>query len=196
MQTWDLQKRNRVRTGERGMLPITLPGAGVYRCRDGYVVLFILAPGGADFPVLVDWMRERGMAADLDEEPYASMCNSLNMAVITQIMSDPSRAVGMMPVLAHLQEVVVSFCASLGANEAYEEGQKRRLLVGLASTPQDLGANRQLRARNWFVRLDFDHLGSELEFPGGPYRLSETPAQVARPPRLGEHTAAILAALS
>src|SRR5690606_815221 len=36
MQTWDLQKRNRTRTGDRGMLPIQLPGAGNYQCKDGH----------------------------------------------------------------------------------------------------------------------------------------------------------------
>ena len=37
--------------------------------------------------------------------------------------------------------------------------------------------------------------GPPVEFPGPPYRLTETPAVIARPPRLGEHTAAVLAAI-
>src|SRR4029078_8223119 len=55
MQTWDLQKRNRVRTGERGAIPVQLPGLGVYPCSEGDVMCFVLAPAGAEFHDLVDW---------------------------------------------------------------------------------------------------------------------------------------------
>ncbi|MCK9518862.1 MAG: CoA transferase [Dehalococcoidia bacterium] len=195
MQTWDLQKRNRVRTGERGSLPLTLPALGVYPTKDGYVQLMILAPAGADFPVLVDWMREKGMVGDLDEEPYASLCATLNMAAVTQILGNPESAAGQVPLLMHIHQVVADFFATLTSVEAYEEGQRRTLLIGIVSTPKNLAENTQLRARNWFAQLDFDYLGQELEFPGPPYRLSETPAVIERPPRLGEHTDAILAEL-
>ena len=195
MQTWDLQKRNRVRTGERGSLPLTLPALGVYPTKDGYVQLMILAPAGADFPVLVDWMREKGMVGDLDEEPYASLCATLNMAAVTQILGNPESAAGQVPLLMHIHQVVADFFATLTSVEAYEEGQRRTLLIGIVSTPKNLAENTQLRARNWFAQLDFDYLGQELEFPGPPYRLSETPAVIERPPRLGEHTGAILAEL-
>jgi len=195
MQTWDLQKRNRVRTGEKGMIPVELPGLGVYRAKDGWVQLMVLAPAGKDFPDFVDWMRERGMAGDLDEEPYASLCRQLNMASLTQVMGNPESAAELIPQLAHINELVKAFVASLGAVEAYEEGQRRQLLIGLVSTPKDLAENRQLRARNWYRPLQFDWLNATIEFPGPPYRLSETPAALGRPPRLGEHTDEILSPL-
>ena len=81
------------------------------------------------------------------------------------------------------------------AREAYEEGQSRRLLVGIVSTPKDLAENTQLRARDWYQPMPFDYLGATIEFMGPPYRLSETPAVIARPPRLGEHTAEVLGAI-
>lgn len=195
MQTWDLQKRNRVRTGERGMIPIALPGVGVYEVIDGHVVLFVLAPGGADFPEFVDWIREEGKAEDLDQAPYAEVCANLKMSWLSQVMADPAKAGPMLPALMHIQEVVKRFLAGKTAAEAYEEGQRRRLLVGIVSTPKDLAENSQLRARNWFQNLEFDFLNRVIEFPGTPYRLSETPARISRPPRLGEHTGAVLSAL-
>jgi benzylsuccinate CoA-transferase BbsE subunit len=196
MQTWDLQKRNRVRTGERGMIPVALPAVGVYPTTDGHVSLFVLAPGGAEFPALVDWMREKGMASDLDEEPYASLVSTLNMATITQYMMNPDSAQEVIPQLAHINEVVKAFIATMTAVEAYEEGQGRNLLVGIVSTPETLATNSQLRARDWYVNVDFDYLQTSMEFPGPPYRLSETPAVITRPPRLGEHTDEVLASLS
>ena len=196
MQTWDLQKRNRVRTGERGMLPIQLPGAGNYHCKDGDVFCYVLAPGGADYPVLVEWMREEGKQEDLDEEPYASVVSQLNMAFLTQVLGNPEKAQAMVGQLMHINEVTARFFASMTANEAYVGGQDRRLLNGIVSTPRDLAENEQLRARQWFRQLEVDFLNASIEFPGPPYRLSETPAVISRPPRLGEHTDEILNALA
>ncbi|MGH2607943.1 MAG: CaiB/BaiF CoA transferase family protein [Tepidiformaceae bacterium] len=195
MQTWDLQKRNRVRTGERGMLPIQLPGAGNYPCKDGDVFCYILAPGGSDFPVLVEWMREEGMAEDLDEEPFASVCNQLNMGFLTQVLGNPEAAQGMVPQLMHINDVLRRFFASMTATEAYVGGQSRLILNGIVSTPRDLAENEQLRARDWFAQLEADFLHTSIEFPGAPYRLSATPVVISRPPRLGEHSDEVLGAL-
>ncbi|MCZ2108047.1 MAG: CoA transferase [Dehalococcoidia bacterium] len=199
MQTWDLQKRNRTRTGERGMIPIALPATGVYETTDGHILSFVLAPAGEEFPALVDWMRDRGMAGDMDDEPYRSIASELNMSYITRVMSDPGQAAqvgNVVAAMAHMNDLVKAFFATLSSVEAYEEGQRRRLLIGIVSTPKTLAENTQLRARDWFQKLDFPDLGVTLEFPGAPYRLSETPVQIGRPPRLGEHTDAILGALT
>jgi benzylsuccinate CoA-transferase BbsE subunit len=195
MMTWDLQRRNRVRTGALGMIPIQLPGAGVYRASDGWVSLFVVAPGGADFPELVTWMREAGMAGDLDQEPYASLCAELNMRTLTRIMGDPGSAAAIIPQLTHINEALNAFVATMTARQCYEEGQGRRLLVGIVSTPKDLAENTQLRARDWYLKMQFDFLNATIEFPGPPYRLSESPTVITRPPRLGEHTDIILAQL-
>jgi len=194
MQTWDFQKRNRTRTGELGMLPIPLPATGVAKCKDGYVSLYILAPAGKDLPALVDWMREKGMQGPLDDEPYRTIVNQLNMAWLTQLMSNPAAAGEILQHLPVITKTILDFFATMSAREAYEEGQRRQLLIGIVSTPKDIAENAQLRARDWFVRIE-SPLGGTIEFPGPPYRLSETPAVISRPPRLGEHTDEILASL-
>lgn len=196
MQTWDFQKKNRVRTGETGGIPLKIPGAGTLKTRDGYILLYIIAPAGGDLPDLIAWMREEGKQEDLDEEPYASLIPQLNMAWLTQLMSNPAEAAKVIPLVPHLNDVIANFFADKTAREAYEEGQHRRLLIGIVSTPKDLAENTQLRARNWFVQFPEAPAGDPVEFPGPPYRLSETPTTVTRPPRLGEHTEAVLAALA
>ncbi len=195
MQTWDLQKRNRIRTGALGAIPVKLPATGVYECKDGHVMLFVLAPAGKEFPALVDWMREKGMHEDLDEEPYVSISNGLNMAMITQLMGNPASAGDSLPHLVHINDVVTRFMASMNANEAYEEGQHRNLLVGLVSTPEHLATNTQLRERDWYVKVPLEN-GEFVEFPGPPYRLSESPATIGAAPRLGQHNDEILAAIA
>jgi len=193
MQTWDLQKKNRARTGERGMIPIAIPGTGAYQTKEGMVYLLILAPAGGEFPELVDWLREAGMAEDLDDEPYATISAQLNMGFLTQVISNPALAAELVPRLPHINEVLQKFFMTMTAKEAYEEGQHRRLLLGIISTPKDLAENTQLRERGWYVPFPDAVEGREVEFPGAPYRLSATPARVARPPRLGEHTEEVLA---
>ncbi|MBK9545768.1 MAG: CoA transferase [Dehalococcoidia bacterium] len=195
MQTWDFHKKNRTRTGELGALPIRLPGSGTLKTKDGYVLLLIIAPAGKDLPDLVAWMREEGKAGKLDEEPYASLLAKFNMAFLTQLMGNPAEAVTVLQHLGAMNQEIANFFASKTAKEAYEEGQNRQLLVGIVSTPKDLAENTQLRARDWYVTFPEAPAGPAVEFPGPPYRLSETPALIARPPRLGEHTEAVLAAL-
>lgn len=195
MMTWDMQKRNRTRTGARGMIPVSIPAFGVYKATDGYCILYVTAPAGADFPALVDWMREKGMEGDLDEEPYRTISSELNMRFLTQVMADPSSVETIAPQLKHMNDLVEAFCATLSARELYEEGQRRLLLVGICSTPKDLAENTQLRAREWYQALAMEFLDTTLEFPGPPYRLSESPAAISRPPRLGEHNGEVLAGL-
>lgn len=195
MQTWDFQKKNRMRSGEKGMLPISIPGAGVIKTRDGYIQLLIIAPAGGDVPDLIDWMREEGKAGDLDEEPYRGIIQSLNMGWLTQLMGNAAEAGEVMGHLPHIQSQIEAFFAEKTAREAYEQGQNRRLLIGIVSTPKDLSENAQLRARDWFVRFPEAPVDGSVEFPGAPYRLSETPANITRPPKLGEHTESVLAAL-
>lgn len=195
MQTWDFQKRNKTRTGQMGSLPIRLPAFGAYEAADGWVYLYILAPAGADLPVMVDWMRERGMAEDLDDEPYRSLIAGLSMRTLTALVAAGAEDIAArMANLLHINDVLARFIRSLPARYVYEEGQRRSLLIGLTSTPQDLGENVQLRARQWFITLESGSAGP-IEFPGPPYRLSETPALISSPPRLGEHTAAVFAAV-
>ncbi len=195
MQTWDFQKRNRTRTGERGMLPVALPGQGVYEAKDGYVLVNVLSPAGGNFRDLVGWMAEEGMAEDLEDDEYGELMDSLNLRFLMQLINDPSLAAGVAGKMNHMHEVVGRFVASKRAVDAYEQGQGRNLLFGIVSTAPDLAANTQLRARDWFQALTPAGAGQVVEFPGVPYRLTETPAVLGPPPALDEHRDAILAEL-
>ncbi|MDE2669584.1 MAG: CoA transferase [Chloroflexota bacterium] len=185
MMMWDFQHTNRVRTGPLGLLRMPIPGVGVYETQAGYVMAYITAPGGADFPEVVAWMDEVGFEHDLHDEAYTELVHGMNLRFLAQVLSDPESAAGAAGQLAHINDVFTEFLATMTALEAYEEGQRRRLLVGLVSTPRDLVENRQLRDRDWYQPVAVD--SREVEFPGPPYRLSATPATVSSPPALGQH---------
>ena len=138
------------------------------------------------------------MVADLDDEPYAVPLQRPQPARSISQLLDESRPAQCRRARAHATSMPYwpNFFASMTAAEAYEEGQRRHLLNGIVSTPSDLAENKPNCARaTGTSQVPFDYLGETIEFPGAPYRLPETPSPIGRPPRLGEHTEAVLATL-
>lgn len=192
MQTWDMLQQLRSRTGASGALPITIPGIGVYECRDGYVFGYVGTPGGAPWSELLQWMIDEGAAEDLTEEPYHEICLNLNMRFLTGLMQDPSTIGEKIKALQHIDDVLKRFLASKGKWEVYEDGQRRRLLFGIVSTPEDIAKNPQLEYRKWLTPVEHPEFGETLRYPGPPYRLSETPWAIRRrAPAIGEHNVEI-----
>ncbi len=183
MQTWDLQKISRERSGEL----LRMPGFGAYQSNDGYIYSMVGVPGfGAPWTTLLEWMLEEGKAQDLTEPQYAEALGKLDMRTLTKALTDPSVLAALAPVMERAQEVIAAFYGGKSSQECYEQGQARRLLIGAVSTPQDLLESVQFNARDWFVTLP--HAGEAVRYPGPPYRLSETPVRYRRPaPAIGEH---------
>ena len=182
---WDFQRWSRERIGEQHRMP----GIGTYRTRDGYIYSAVGIPGfGAPWPTLIAWMAEEGKAEDLTEPQFAETFAAFDM----RTLGDPEKLAALAPTLNRAQEVLTAFYAGKTSMEAYEQGQARRLLIGMVAAPADIAENHHLAAREWWVELEQPRgPGAEpaqLRMPGAPYRLSETPAQIRRgAPRIGEH---------
>jgi len=189
MQTYDMMKVIRTRTGARGLIPIDIPGIGVYECLDGQIFAYIGSPGGAPWPVMLDWMNREGLAEDLNEEPYVSIIGQLNLAFLSSLVREPEKLPERIKILSHIYQVFCRFCATMKKWTLYEEGQRQRIMIGIVSTPEDLVKNPQLIARHWLQDVEHDHLGgATVRYAGPPYRLTETPwALRRRPPLPGEH---------
>jgi len=193
MQTWDMSKAVRGRTGARAALPIVVPGMGPYEASDGWVWAYVGTPGGAPWWELLAWMESEGKAEDLGEEPHRGVIEQLNLRFLTVTVLDAEQRKQHAPTLAHIEEVLQRFIAGKTKWELYEQGQRRRLLIGIVSTPDDLAKNPQLNARGWFQEIEHAAVGDTLRLPGPPYRLSETPWRIGRrAPLLGEHTSEVL----
>lgn len=197
MVQFDLQGAVRARTGTRGALPVNVPGMGPYEAADGWIWSYVGAPGGAAWTELYAWMLSEGRAEDLGDEQYKSIVDELNMRFLTQVVLNPESAKEKGPALAHIDAVLARFYKSKPKWELYQQGQHRRLLVGIVSSPEDLAKNPQLEARQWYQDIHHPELNDTLRYPGPPYRLSETPWRLTRrPPLLGEHTDEVLASLA
>jgi crotonobetainyl-CoA:carnitine CoA-transferase CaiB-like acyl-CoA transferase len=196
LQTYDMLKQIRTRTGRRGVIPIDIPGIGVYSCADGEIFAYLGTPGGAPWTVMYDWMAREGKAEDLGDEPYITMVRELNLRFLTGLVQEPDKLPARIQMLTHMHEVFTRFCASMSKWTLYEEGQKQRLMLGIISTPEDLAKNPQLAAREWYEDIEHEHLGGTVRYAGPPYRLSETPVTFRRrPPLPGEHNSEVYAEL-
>ncbi len=78
--------------------------------------------------------------------------------------------------------------------EVMDAAQEQGVPVAALNTTEDLFADRQLRARGYFVELDHPETGPR-EYPGAQFKMSETPASIRRAPLLGEHTMEVLTGL-
>jgi crotonobetainyl-CoA:carnitine CoA-transferase CaiB-like acyl-CoA transferase len=192
MQFWDMRREIRKRMGDTRLLP----GVGTYACQDGYVYMMVGVAGfGAAWPVLAQWMDEEGAAEDLLAEEWQALLSGTDLRNLTLLMSQPERLQEMMAKFAHVNEVLGRFLATKTKQELYEQGQRRRLLIGPVNSPKDLVENVQLNARSWYQQVPHPELGASVTYPGPPFRHSEAPWQLRRrPPLLGEHTAEILQA--
>ena len=197
MQTWDMIEALRTRNAHKGVIPVDVPGIGPYECSDGWVFGYVGSPAGATWGDLLAWMVEEGKAEDLAEEPYKSFCEGLNLRFLSTLTQDPATIAEKFQRMAHINEVLRRFVKTKGKWEMYEKSQRRRLLFGLVSTPEDIAKNPQLQHREWLMPVEHPDLGATLEYPGPPYRFSETPWTIRRrPPRVGEHTDEVLKEVS
>jgi crotonobetainyl-CoA:carnitine CoA-transferase CaiB-like acyl-CoA transferase len=189
MQSWDMIEALRCRNAHRGVVPVDVPGIGPYECSDGWVFGFVGAPGGAPWGDLLAWMIEEGAAGEIGEGENKEFCENLNLRFLTTLMQDPSTLGQKFATMAKINAVLKEFIQGKTKWEMYEQAQRRRLLFGIVSTPEDIAKNPQLQHRQWLTPVEHPELAATLEYPGAPYRLSETPWAVRRrPPTPGQHT--------
>ena len=131
------------------------------RCRDGYVMLCLLA----DWTTLVGWLMERGYGAEFTGEAWDSFYHRREHC-------------------EEIYQVLDRWAADLSAEEILEGAQLRRLPFAAVRPPQALLDDPQLVAREFFAPIP----GAGLRFPGPPFCMSRTPMVTrAGAPRLGEH---------
>jgi len=150
-----------------------------FLCGDGRWVYFaLILSDPRAWAATVAWMDDHGLAADLVEERYLEL-------------ELRQREFG------HVQELLEVFFLMQDSGTAYREGQRRGLPIGPMQAPEDLLEDEHLKAREFFmpVALPTDERRTAL-FPGSPYRFDAFAAAPTRPPRLGEHTAPVLAELA
>jgi crotonobetainyl-CoA:carnitine CoA-transferase CaiB-like acyl-CoA transferase len=160
----------------------------IWPCKDGFVS-FALRGGPARIPgliAMVKLMDENGMASPAMK---AMDWKTYNHNLLTQDEVDA------------LTKEFGAFFASKTMTELFTAAVERNLMLAPANTAREIDASEQLAFREFFVEVDHPGRG-RLRFPGGFAKIrsstSDDPAAmtigIRRPaPRIGEHTAEVLA---
>ena len=151
----------------------------IWPCQDGFVS-FALRGGPARIPglvAMVRYMDEHGMASAalkaIDWTRY-------NHNLLTQEQVDA------------LSAEFGAFFQTKSMGELYQAACERNLMLAPINDAREIVASRQLAARGFFV--DIDDPGGPLRHPGAFAISNATRIGIRRPaPRLGEHTAEVLA---
>ena len=76
--------------------------------------------------------------------------------------------------------------------DMFYAAHKLRFIYGMVQSPEQVLADVQFAAREFFVDVDHPATG-KVKYPGAPFHMGETPWQVKRPaPTLGEHNQELL----
>jgi len=175
-------------TGLRGARSGAFMNAGrtvqreIWPCQDGFVS-FALRGGPARVPglvAMVAYMDEHGMASErlksIDWKTY-------NHNLLTQDEVDA------------LTREFGAFFATRTTSELYRAACARNLMLAPVNTAREIVASEQLAARGFFVDVENPGRG-RLRYPGAFALTSDARVALRGPaPRLGEHTAEVLAEL-
>jgi crotonobetainyl-CoA:carnitine CoA-transferase CaiB-like acyl-CoA transferase len=137
--------------------------AETYQCRDGYVRIFVNQPD--HWRRFVEWL---GRPPELLDPKLENVQDRF-------------------PLRQQIDRLVEARSLNYETKKFFEEFQGLRLAAAPVHSPGGFVADEQTRHRNYLQELEHPYLGI-FEFPGDPYRFSETPARVRRAaPLLGEH---------
>ncbi|HWP59303.1 MAG TPA: CoA transferase [Candidatus Acidoferrales bacterium] len=146
--------------------------ADTYKCKDGYVRLFINQPD--HWRRFVEWL---GSPPELRDPKLENVQNRH----------------GLRPLLDRLiEERTITF----EKRAFFEHFQAERLAAAPINSPREFLADEQTAHRGYLADVDHRYLGRH-RFPGDPYKLSETPWRISRgAPLLAEHQRDISAFLA
>jgi len=146
-----------------------------YRCRDGFVMFSIVGGAGGmrNNREMIAWMDSFGMAD--------AFLKGIDWSAFDKTTVDQET-------IDRVETQVAAFLMQHDKEELYEEGGKRHIMLYPVYTPREMMENKQLAARNFWVRIEHDELGEAITYPGAFAVCSEYPCIVKRrAPLIGEH---------
>jgi crotonobetainyl-CoA:carnitine CoA-transferase CaiB-like acyl-CoA transferase len=143
-------------------------------CKNGFVNFQLSGGSGPGGSVnrFVRWMAEEGLGDDYMESLDFT---KLGYGTLTK------------EVLDRVVPVVERFLMNYTKQELFDGAVARRILLFPVATAQDIVANPQLQARDYFQTIDHPDFPATIPMPGPFVRASATPLQTRRPaPKVGE----------
>lgn len=171
---WEYQKE----ITQRGGVFWTLRGEKqrvLWPCKDG-AVSFGMHGGGFGAKTnreLVKWMDSEGMASDFLKDID---WENLDMETATQELYN------------ELSDTILRFFQTHTKKELAREALSRGIMLSPVQTVADLSESPQLKARDFWNKVDHPNLNDCIQYPGAFIKASETPClKTSRAPHIGEH---------
>jgi crotonobetainyl-CoA:carnitine CoA-transferase CaiB-like acyl-CoA transferase len=137
--------------------------AETYQCKDGYARIFVNQPD--HWKRFLEWL---GRPPELLDPKYENVQNRF-------------------PLRQTIDRLVEARTLNYESKKFFDEFQALRLAAAPINAPSAFLADEQTQHRNYVTTVEHAHLGRH-DFPGDPYKFSESPWRIERgAPLLGEH---------
>lgn len=147
----------------------------IYECKDGYINFIVYGgpAGRITNKALTEWMDEEGMATDyLKNKDWSTF----DIATVTQEEID------------QIEAPAAKFFKTKTKQEFFKEAIKRRMLGYPVATAEEIFADQQLIAREYWQRVEHPELETEITYPGAFCKFSLSSCGIRRrAPLIGEH---------
>ena len=146
--------------------------AETYQCKDGYARIFCNQPD--HWRRLVEWL---GKPPELTDPKLENVQNRF-------------------PLRPLLDKLIEARTIKYDVKTFFEDFQSQRLAAAPINSPRAFLDDEQTKQREFVVEVDHSYFGQH-QFPGDPYRFSESPWRIERgAPLLGEHQNEVTQAFS
>lgn len=179
VETWDLNKRNIMRSGGVLVRPLTgLRRRQTWACKDGYVSMLLFGGFRAwSNLALLKWMEEEEMA-----NPFLREFNweGWDIETTTQEIVDK------------IEEPIAKFFMTHTKAELYRGAIERRILLYPVNDARDIAEDKELSARGFWQDVYHPELEAKLKYPSSFIKTTGSATNIRfRAPLIGEHNTEI-----
>jgi len=172
---WVLLKRELKRAGKfRLGLSSDAKQRQIWRCKDGWVSFQVYGGrfGAKTNKALVRLLEQEGLATDFLKNMD---WDNLDFAHLTQEVMDK------------IEQPIADYFLRHTKAELEEVALKNDIVLYPVCNMGDVFSNPQLKARNYWVKVEHPELNDTLIYPGPWVQTSENPWKLKRAPLIGEH---------